>query len=116
MDGFRNVPSGKIEGVEQCVCLLSFTYLKQVKRQPAVTSTVETNMNRGLSLQASLDALVPVQAVGQEEEALISQELGVAYRNPGIPGSSKYPPLNLQRNTVAYSNTWGGIMLSRNLV
>lgn len=67
MDGFRNVLSGKIEGVEKHVCLLSYTYLKQAKRQPAVTSTVETNMNRGLSIQTSLDALAPVQAVVQEE-------------------------------------------------
>lgn len=71
MDGFRKVVGGKIEGVEQRVCLLSFTYLKQAKRQPAVTSTVETNMNRGLSLQTSLDALPPAQAVGQEEGAAL---------------------------------------------
>lgn len=71
MDGFRNVLSGKIEGVEQHVCLFSYTFLKQAKRQPAVTSTVETNMNRGLSRQISLEALAPVQAVGQEEGAVL---------------------------------------------
>lgn len=71
MDGFRNVLSGKIEGVEQHVRLFSYTFLKQAKRQPAVTSTVETNMNRGLSRQISLDALAPVQAVGQEEGAAL---------------------------------------------
>lgn len=72
MDGFRAVLGGKIEGVEQCVCLLSFTYLKQANGEPAVTFTVgETDMNSRVSLQTSWDALAPVQAVGQEEGAAL---------------------------------------------
>lgn len=69
---FQNSSQSKIEGVEQRVCLLSFAYLKQAKRQPAVTFTVgETIVNRRVSLQTSCDALAPVQAVGQEEGAAL---------------------------------------------